>query len=47
MDLTAEYNLLKIREDRDEGFGVWLHIRRDLSYLLASATKAEDAWKGR
>lgn len=47
MDLTAEYNLLKIREDRDEGFGVWLHIRRDLSHLLASATKTRDAWKGR
>ncbi len=47
VDLTAEYNLLSIREDRDEGFGIWLHIRRDLSHLLASATRAEDAWKNR
>ncbi len=47
VDLTVEYNLLKIREDRDEGFGVWLHLRRDLSHLLASATRSEDGWRSR
>lgn len=47
VELTAEYNLLKIREDRDEGFGVWVHVRRDLSHLLADVTRTEDAWTRR
>lgn len=38
VDVIAEYNLLNIREDEDEGFGLWLYVRRDLGDLLASAS---------
>lgn len=34
VDLTVEYNLLSISDDRDQGFGVFLKIRRNLSHLL-------------
>lgn len=39
LDLTAEYDLLRLADNRDEGFGVWVNIRRDLSHLLASDTE--------
>ena len=38
LDLTLEYDLLTVG-DHDEGFGIWLTIRRDLSHLLASGTR--------
>jgi hypothetical protein len=34
IELTVEYDLLSIAEDREDGFGVYLNVRRDLSYLL-------------
>ncbi len=34
IDLTIEYDLLAIAENREEGFGVFLNIRRDLTHLL-------------
>lgn len=39
VELTVEYDLLRIRDNRDEGFGVWLNVRRDLSHLFASSRK--------
>lgn len=33
VDLFVEYDLLAL-DERDEGFGVWLTVRRDLSHLL-------------
>lgn len=35
VDLSAEYDLLNIEEDRQDGFGVWLRVRRELGNLLA------------
>jgi hypothetical protein len=37
IDLTVEYDLLTLA-DHDEGFGLWLTIRRDLSHLLAEGS---------
>lgn len=34
MELAVEYNLLEIRDVNDEGFGVFLRVRRDLGHLL-------------
>lgn len=34
VDLTLEYDLLSIIDDREDGFGVYLQVRRDLSHLL-------------
>lgn len=34
VDLTLEYDLLSIIDDREDGFGVYLNVRRDLSHLL-------------
>lgn len=38
MELAVEYDLLEIGDVSDEGFGVFLRVRRDLGHLLA--------WKG-
>ncbi|MHC4441713.1 MAG: hypothetical protein ACYTA5_03880 [Planctomycetota bacterium] len=34
VDLTMEYDLLNIADNRDNGFGVFLNVRRNLSHLL-------------
>ncbi len=34
VDLTAEYDLLSLDDSREEGYGVYLTIRRDLSHLF-------------
>jgi hypothetical protein len=36
IDLTVEYDLLSIAENRENGFGVFLNVRRNLSHLLPS-----------
>jgi len=38
IDLTFEYDLLSIVDSREDGFGVWLNVRRDLSHLLRAPT---------
>ncbi|MCH7702657.1 MAG: hypothetical protein IID37_13315, partial [Planctomycetes bacterium] len=35
VDLSAEYDLLNIEEDRQDGFGIWLRVRREFGNLLA------------
>ena len=35
VDLTVEYNLLSIGDNRDQGFGIFLNMRRNLSHLLS------------
>jgi len=37
VELTAEYDLLSIAENRESGFGLWLNIRRNLADLLPSS----------
>ncbi|RJP33568.1 MAG: hypothetical protein C4547_11980 [Phycisphaerales bacterium] len=37
VDLTVEYDLLRLPDSREEGVGVWLNVRRSLGDLLASA----------
>jgi len=37
VDLTVEYDLLSLGDSRDEGFGMWLNIRRDFGDFLASS----------
>ncbi|MBI4717075.1 MAG: hypothetical protein HY763_04665 [Planctomycetes bacterium] len=44
VELTVEYDLLALRENRDEGFGVWVNIRRDLSHLLPGRKAERSAW---
>lgn len=34
VDLTVEYDLLNIRDNREGGLGVFLNVRRDLTHLL-------------
>lgn len=34
VELALEYDLLAIAENREQGFGVFLNVRRDLSHLL-------------
>jgi hypothetical protein len=34
VELTLEYDLLAIAQNREQGFGVFLNVRRDLSHLL-------------
>ncbi len=34
VELTFEYDLLSIADDREDGFGVYLNVRRDLTHLL-------------
>jgi len=34
IELTLEYDLLAIAENRDGGFGVYLNVRRNLTHLL-------------
>ena len=36
MELAFEYDLLSIADSRDEGFGVFLRVRRDLGHLLSN-----------
>lgn len=40
VELTAEVDVLRIGDDRDRGYGVWLNVRRDLS-------DATSRWAGR
>ncbi len=35
IELTLEYDLLSIAENRDSGFGVFLNVRRNLTHLLS------------
>ena len=37
VDLTVEYDLLAIADNRDDGFAIFLNVRRDLSHLLPSS----------
>lgn len=39
VSLTAEYDLLSLLDNRDEGFGVWVNVRRDLTHVLTDARK--------
>lgn len=39
IELTVEYDLLSIVNDREDGFGVWLMVRRDLSHWPAGWTR--------
>lgn len=41
VEVTAEYDLLSIADNRDQGYGLWLTIRRDLSHLLPSRRGAQ------
>jgi hypothetical protein len=34
VELTAEYDLLSLADSREEGYGIWLNVRRDLSHLI-------------
>jgi len=34
VELVAEYDLLSVFQGEDQGFGVFLNVRRDLSHLL-------------
>jgi len=36
VDLTAEFDLLSIAHNQDDGVGVFLNVRRDLTHLLPS-----------
>jgi hypothetical protein len=36
VELEVEYDLLSIADNRDDGFGMFLNVRRDLSHLLQS-----------
>jgi len=38
VDLTVEYDLLTVA-DNEEGMGVWLRVRRDLSHVLARSDR--------
>jgi hypothetical protein len=39
VELALEYDLLSIADDRDDSYGLFLRIRRDLSHLLPPAEK--------
>ncbi|MBN2563195.1 MAG: hypothetical protein JXQ75_19910 [Phycisphaerae bacterium] len=39
VELTAEYDLLSLADSREDGLGVWLRIRRDLSNLFGSSRR--------
>jgi hypothetical protein len=34
VELTLEYDLLSIVENRDSGFGLYLNVQRNLTHLL-------------
>ncbi len=36
VELTVEYDLLALAENRDDGFGFFLNVRRDLSHLFTA-----------
>jgi hypothetical protein len=38
VELTVEYDLLAIAQNREQGYGVFLNVRRDLSHLLPGRT---------
>jgi hypothetical protein len=39
VSVTAEYDLLSLMDNRDEGFGVWVNVRRDLTHFLTDSRK--------
>lgn len=39
VELTAEYDLLSFDRSREDGFGVWLNVRRDLGSLLPASRR--------
>lgn len=37
VDLTVEYDLLRLADNRDEGFGMWVNVRRSFGDVLGAA----------
>jgi hypothetical protein len=37
INLDVEYDLLALARGRDDGLGIYLNVRRDLSHLLPAA----------
>ncbi len=40
VEVAGEYNLLSYADPRDEGFGVFINVRRDLSHLIPRSLRA-------
>ncbi len=40
VELDLEYDLLSVMDNREQGYGLFLNVRRDLTHLLASSQEA-------